>query len=87
LGVSLEGLDGGLRHGGLVHVFPGDVIACGARQMADEFTLRPTVPFAKGMQRVQFAEIVRRPLAEVGCGNKMGVMGEQVTVLADVDGS
>ena len=64
--VSLEGLNGGLQHGGLLHVFPSDVEARGARQMAHKFALRPAVSFPKRMQRVQFTEIVCRSDAELG---------------------
>jgi hypothetical protein len=102
--VSLKGFNGGLQHGGLLHVFPSDVEARGARQMAHKFALRPAVSFPKRMQRVQFTEIVCRSDAElrgaesgevffvpepiedrVGGAHKVSMMGEQVSILADID--
>jgi hypothetical protein len=48
------------------HVFPSNVIAGRPGQVADKLTLGPAVAFPEGMQRVQFAEIMRRAIAERG---------------------
>lgn len=64
--IALVGLNRGLQHVGVGHIFPCDVIAGVAGEVADKLALRPAVAFAEGVQRIQLTEIVRGPLAPLG---------------------
>ena len=62
--VTCEGFNGSLQHLWRCDIFPGNIIAGRLRQMAQELALRSAVPFAEGMQRVEFPEVVSGSLAK-----------------------
>jgi hypothetical protein len=65
----------------LPDVLPRDVKSGRERQVADELTLRSSVAFTEGMQRVQLTKVVGRTLAEgaareTGKGTRLGELFE-----------
>jgi hypothetical protein len=61
---ALEGFDRSLQPHRRGDVLPGDVVPVRVRQVAYEFSLRAAVAFAKRVQRVDLAELVRCADAE-----------------------